>query len=78
MIIDRDALLLLYREYCICYGAILIEMGANLEHIKTFEERLLTFGEWYKSSTGNNVEDELKHIENTKFMLINMPNHIED
>jgi hypothetical protein len=53
-------------------------MGVNLENIKIFEERLLTFGEWYKSSTGNDVEDELKHIENTKFMLINMPNHIEE
>lgn len=78
MSINRDMLLLSYREYCTYYGAQLIQMGVNLEHIKIFEERLLTFGEWYKSSTGNDIADELKHIEDTKFMLINIPNHIED
>lgn len=77
MVIDRDSLLLKYREYCSYYGIQLLCMGVDLSNIQLFEERLLTFGEWYKSSTGNYVTGDLKNIENVKFMLINTPNHIE-
>ncbi len=78
MKIDRDNLLLEYRDYCSFYCRQLLLLGVDLHHIETYQKKLLTFGQWYESSRGKSITDELRHIENTKFMPINMPNYIED
>jgi hypothetical protein len=76
---DRDNLLLQYREYCYFYGLQLLLIGVNLDKIKTFQDKLWTFGEWYKKITGDDIkEEELLLIKDCKFMIINTPTPIVD